>query len=69
MSPNVFVMHKENLLTKIKTWSKSSHVFTCGFGIETLMRHYLDNEFKEEHFKIAASVRSEEYDVKMKVNM
>ena len=33
------------------------------------MRHYLDNEFKEEHFKIAASVRSEEYDVKMKVNM
>ena len=32
MSPKVFAKHKKELLAKIKTWSKSSHVYTC--------RHY-----------------------------
>ena len=48
MSPKVFARHKEELLAKIKTWSKSSHVYTCRFGIETLMSHYLDKDFKAE---------------------
>ena len=67
MSPKVFAKHKEELLEKIKTWSKSSHVYTCRFGIETLMSHYLDKDFKAEYLKIPASVRSEEYYVKMMV--
>ena len=48
MSPKVFAKHKKELLAKIKTWSKSSHVYTCRFGIETLMSHYLDKDFKAE---------------------
>ena len=52
-------------MAKIKTWSKSSHVYTCRFGIETLMSHYLDKDFKAEYFEIPASVRSDEYYVKM----
>ena len=52
---------------KIKTWSKSSHVYTCRYGIETLMSHYLDKDFKAEYLEIPASVRSEEYYVKMMV--
>ena len=67
MSPKVFAKHKEKLLAKIKTWSKSSHVSTCRFGIETLMSHYLDKDFKTEYLDIPASVRSEEYYVKMMV--
>ena len=67
MSPKVFAKHKEKLLAKIKTWSKSSHVSTCRFGIETLMSHYLDKDFKAEYLEIPASVRSEEYYVKMMV--
>ena len=57
MSPKVFAKHKEELLAKIKTWSKSSHVYTCRFGIETLMSHYLDKDFKAEYLEIPASVR------------
>lgn len=41
MSPKVFAKHKEELLAKVKTWSKSSHAFTCRFGIETLMSSLL----------------------------
>ena len=67
MSPKVFAKHKEELLAKIKTWSKSSHVYTCRFGIETLMSHYLDIDFKAEYLEIPASARSEEYYVKMMV--
>ena len=67
MSPKVFDKHKEELLAKIKTWSKSSHGYTCRFGIETLMSHYLDKDFKAEYLEIPASIRSEEYYVKMMV--
>ncbi len=67
MSPKVFAKHKKELLAKIKTWSKSSHVYTCRFGIGTLMSHYLDKDFKAEYLEIPASVRSEEYYVRMMV--
>ena len=67
MSPKVFAKHKEELLAKIKIWSKSSHVYTCRFGIGMLMCHYLDKDFKAEYFEIPASARSEEYYVKMMV--
>ena len=67
MSPKVFAKHKKELLAKIKTWSKSSHVYTCRFGIEALMSHYLDKDFKSEYLQIPASAISGEYYVKMMV--
>ena len=67
LSPKVFAKHKDELMEKIKAWSKSSHTYTCRFGIETLMTHYLDKDFKEEHLEIPASVKSDEYYVKMMV--
>lgn len=67
ISPKVFAKHKKELLAKIKTWSKSSHVYTCRFGIETLMSHYLDKDFKSEYLQIPASAISGEYYVKMMV--
>ena len=67
MSPKVFAKHKEELLEKIKTWNKSSQVYTCRFGIEILMSHFLDKDFKTEYLEIPASARSEEYYIKMMV--
>ncbi len=67
ISPKAFAKHREELLAKVKTWSKSSHVFTCRFGIETLMSHYLDSDFKAEYLEIPASVRSEAYYVRMMI--
>ena len=67
ISPTVFAKYKEEELAKIKTWSKSSHVYTCRFGLKTLMSHYLDRNFKAEYLEIPASVRSEAYYVKMMI--
>ena len=67
MSPKVFAKHKEALIEKVKTWSSSQHTFTCRFGIETLMSHYLDKDFKSEYLRIPASAISGEYYVKMMV--
>ena len=51
----------------LRKFAKSSHVYTCRFGIEALMSHYLDKDFKAEYLEIPASVRSEEYYVKMMI--
>ena len=51
----------------LRKFAKSSHVYTCHFGIEALMSHYLDKDFKAEYLEIPASVRSEEYYVKMMI--
>ena len=65
LSPKVFAKHKDEVMEKIKAWRLSSHSYTCRFGIETLMTHYLDKDFKEEYLEIPASVKSDEYYVKM----
>jgi 3-methyladenine DNA glycosylase AlkD len=67
MSPKVFAKHKDELLVKILEWSKSEHTYTCRFGLEMLMTYFLDKDFKPEYLEIPASVRSEEYYVKMMV--
>ena len=51
----------------LRKFAKLSHVYTCHFGIEALMSHYLDKDIKAEYLEIPASVRSEEYYVKMMV--
>lgn len=63
----VFKKHKEKLIKKIKEWVKSDKTYTCRFGIEMLMSHYLDGEFKPEYLKIPAAVKNDEYYVKMMV--
>ena len=67
LSPKVFAKHKEALTERINTWINSRHTFTCRFGIETLMTHYLDKDFKADYLEIPADVRSGEYYVKMMV--
>jgi 3-methyladenine DNA glycosylase AlkD len=67
MSPKFFAKHKDELLAKIKTWSKSEHTYTCRFGLEMLMTYFLDDDFTPEYLDIPAAARSEEYYVKMMV--
>jgi len=67
MSPKVFIKHKKDLLLKIKEWSKSSHTYTCRFGLEMLMSHFLDDDFLPEYLEIVVAARSEHYYVKMMV--
>lgn len=67
MSPKIFKKNKKALLEKIKEWSASEKTYTCRFGIEMLMSHFLDDDFKAEYLEIALSVKSEDYYVQMMV--
>ena len=67
MSPKVFRKHKAELLEKIREWAHSGETYTVRFGIEMLMSHYLDDDFKSEYLEIPAAVRSEEYYVNMMI--
>lgn len=65
LSPKIFNKHKTALLEKIKEWSASKKTYTCRFGIEMLLSHFLDEDFKPAYLEIPASVHREEYYVRM----
>ena len=67
ISPKIFKKHKKELIEKIKEWSQSDKTYTCRFGIEMLMTHFLDEDFKKEYLEMVANIHSEEYYVKMAV--
>ena len=67
MSPKVFKKYKTELIECIRKWAKSKKTYTIRFGIEMLMSHYLDDDFKAEYLDIPARVRSDEYYVNMMI--
>lgn len=46
---------------------KSSKTYTIRFGIEMLMTHFLDNDFRPEYLEWVANICNDEYYVKMMV--
>ena len=67
MSPKVFRKHKAELLGSIRKWVASNETYTIRFGIEMLMSHYLDGDFRPEYLDIVADIRSGEYYVNMMI--
>lgn len=67
MSPRVFKKHKEELLDRIKLWISSNQTYTCRFGLEMLMTHFLDDDFKPDYLDLVAGLRSQEYYVNMMI--
>lgn len=67
LSPKAFAGHKPELLENIREWAKSEHVYTCRFGLEMLMTHFLDDDFKPEYLELPADVKLEDYYAKMMV--
>lgn len=67
MSPKVFKKHKTQLLRKIREWTDSGETYTVRFGIEMLMSHYLDEDFRPEYLEIPGGIRSDEYYVNMMI--
>lgn len=67
MSPKCFKKRRKELLPFIETWVKSSEEYTVRFGLEMLMTHFLDDDFKPEYLMIAASVHSDKYYVNMMI--
>lgn len=66
-SPKVFRKNKDKLIDKIREWTASGHPYTCRFGMEMLMTHFLDEDFRVEYLEIPATVHSEEYYVNMMI--
>ena len=67
MSPKVFGRHLPELYQKITEWIRAEDVYTVRFAIGMLMKHYLDEEFRPEYLWLVASVRSEEYYIRMMI--
>ncbi len=65
--PKVFKKHPAALLAKVKEWIASDHTYTIRYGIGTLMRCYLDEQFQPAYLDLVASVKSEEYYVNMMI--
>ena len=66
-SPKVFRKKRDKLIGKVREWSASERPYTCRFGIEMLMTHFLDEDFRPEYLEIPAAVHSEEYYVNMMI--
>ena len=66
-SPKVFRKNKDKLIDKIREWTASGQPYTCRFGMEMLMTHFLDEDFRVEYLGIPAAVHSEEYYVNMMI--
>lgn len=67
LSPKVHGKDKPLLLTALRRWMASNQPFTVRFAIGMLMRHFLDEDFKEEYLRQVAAVESGEYYVNMMV--
>ena len=65
LAPRAFARHKAELLPRIREWMASEHEYTVRFGIGTLMRHYLDADFRPEDLWRVAAIDREEYYIRM----
>ena len=66
-SPKTFARSHERLLPLIKKWIGSKHVYTARFGIRMLMNEFLGDDFRPEYLEWVASVKGEDYYIKMMV--
>lgn len=60
-----FSKNKDKLIKSIKKWLKSKEEYTIRFGVEMLMRYYLDDDFKVEYLDMVANIKSSYYYVNM----
>ena len=67
MSPKVFRKNRKKLLESINRWIGSEHTYTVRFAIKMLMEHFLDEDFDSIYPEMVATVRSEEYYIRMMI--
>ena len=66
-TPKIFDKHPDALLKAVKEWIRSSHTYTVRFAIKMLMTFFLDERFCDEYPQMVASVKTDEYYIKMMV--
>lgn len=67
MTPKIFRKCHTELLPCIFRWMESPHPYAVRFGIKMLMDHFLDEDFLPAYPRAVASVKREEYYIRMMV--
>ena len=67
MAPKVLKTDLPKLYEWVKVWIASGETYTVRFGVNMLMKYFLDEAFSPEYPALVASIQSEEYYVKMVV--
>jgi len=65
LRPRCFTKHTDDVLTHVRRWLASEHEYTVRFGIGVLEAFFLDKAFRMEQLQLVASIRREEYYIKM----
>ncbi|MDE5602128.1 MAG: DNA alkylation repair protein [Clostridia bacterium] len=65
LSPKVFAKHKSELFERICVWLKSDEVYTVRFGLDMLIKHFLDGEFEVSHLEMVRVANGDDYYIKM----
>ena len=65
LRPKALAKNKARLMERVLLWLRSGRTYTVRFAIGMLMSHFLDGDFREDYLALAASVRSEEYYIRM----
>lgn len=66
-APKCFARHKDQVLEEAKRWISSGETYVIRYGIDVLMRLFLDEDFSPEYLEMAAAVQSQEYYVNMMI--
>ena len=64
-TPKAFAKDHQKLLSFIRKWIASEHVYTARFGIRMLMNEFLGDDFQEEYLDLVANKKGEDYYLKM----
>lgn len=67
LSPKVFKKNTDKLLDQINIWIKSSKIYEVRFGINMLMKYYLDSNYKKEYLELVSKIKSNEYYINMMI--
>ena len=57
MNPRALAKDKAALLERIRLWLQSGHTYTVRFGMEMLMNHFLEEDFREEYPALGGGTR------------
>lgn len=67
LSPEALKADPPRLLSSIRAWLASDHPYTVRFGVNCLMRWYLQDAFDPGQLEMVAALRHEDYYVRMGV--
>ena len=66
-TPKSFKKNHSKILPYLMEWISSKHVYTARFGIRMFMNEFLDKDFKEKYLNLIASIKGDDYYLKMMI--